>query len=136
MPIQTVRDWKKQWERGGVPAEVKSEVAAVAEDVIDKFEGVRDMALDKIVELIPNATERQIPALATLVGILSDKIDRAKGLDTRKLEVEHTIANPDDVAKSLLGMVSGAVDAANQRQQIIDAEVVEQAPAALNPPAS
>jgi transposase-like protein len=136
VPYTTVSDWKKEWEKsGGPPPSVEAKVAVVATQMVDRFTHVRDMALDKVAELIPQATERNIPALTTLVGVLTDKIDRANGLDKRKIEVEHTIQTPEEVSNILKGLVIGAVAAANERHEIIDAEVVEQAPLALNPPA-
>lgn len=135
VPQATVRLWKKTWDKNGLPDAVQEELPAVVAETVSSQERVRDMALLKIEELIPEATVKNLSTLATVYGILTDKIDRAKGLDkqTHKHEVEHTITNPDAVAESLKSLMVGAIDAANERHQIIDVEVEEQAPLGLPP---
>jgi hypothetical protein len=90
-------------------------------------EGVRLKALRQIDIKIPSATPS---ALIAIVGVLDDKIARVKGIGQSR-KVEHTLVLPsaEEARKLMQGFLEGGLAAARQRDgEIIDAEVVEQAP--------
>lgn len=127
VPQQTVRDWKKEWETRGVPAPVEEIAEEIAGEFVETALRVRDKALAQIELLIPDTRASDIQKLATIVGILEDKRRMAEGLATKRTEVTHTLPSPEEMRDLMSGFVSGAVEAARERDAvIIDAEVVEQ----------
>lgn len=130
VPESTVRKYRDQWEREGPPhvGDVESAVA----DFTTNAERVRDKALLAIEEKIPGA---KVGELTTLVGVLDDKIQRARGLAIGRVEHVHTLPPAEEI-KAVLGAVfQGSLEAAAQREsEIVDAEIIsveEQAPKAL-----
>jgi hypothetical protein len=62
-----------------------------------------------------------------VLGILDDKIARAKGLADRVTEHKITLPSRDDIVAALEGLRQGAIEAAVARDEVIvEAEVVEQ----------
>jgi transposase-like protein len=136
MPWQTLRSWKKQFEKyqnqeDTGPSMNRRMVEAIEKaggDFTDRAELVRDQALTKIQTLIPLTTEKNLTALINLTANLTDRIDRARGLAERTTNVEHhhEIHAPE-LAKALADYASLVRDESLQRQQeIIDVEVLEQ----------
>lgn len=122
IPESTVRSWKQKWETDGPPSYGEVEVAV--SDFTTDAERVRNKALASIEEKIPGA---KVGELTTLVGVLDDKIMRARGLATGR--VEHTLALPaaDEIREALSAVFQGAIQAAaNREADIIDAEVIEE----------
>lgn len=135
VPYMTVKNWKDQAEKEGVPPAVREELPVVAVDFTNEAVAVRDAAITKIRDLIPQATIKDLRSLATLVGILDDKVRLAQGLATSRKEEVHVHLNPEVVGKEIGDYIREALDAAQSRHEdITDVEfevVEEQAPAAL-----
>lgn len=129
VPYMTVKNWKDQWEEVGVPAVVQDVLPAVAVDFAHEGVQVRDTALLKIKELIPEATIKDLRSLATLVGILDDKVRLAQGLATsRREEIQVHVIDPEAVGHQIGAHIREALESAERRnQEIIDVELDEQA---------
>lgn len=122
VPESTVRMYKRKWESEGPPPIEGVEEAVEAFAV--RAERVRDKALDAIEDKIPNG---KIGELTTLVGVLDDKITRAKGLSTGRVEHVHSLPDAEVIREALGAVFQGALQAAAQREEeIIDAEIVEE----------
>jgi transposase-like protein len=132
VPESTVRRWRDEWERSGVPQEVQELATKEAEDFAARAERVRDLALVEWERLV-RAGEAKPKDLMLGIGILTDKALRARGLATT--QVDHRLALPsgDEVAELLASFVGGVRALSDERQGIIDAEVVENKPKALSP---
>ena len=88
---------------------------------------VRENAMNKLEELIPQAEVRQLSAIATVVGIMDDKIRLATGLATKRTETVQILPSREDMKELMSGFVDGLVGAAENRAgEIIDVEVEEQ----------
>jgi len=125
MPESTVRRWRDEWEKNGPPR--MEEVEAAIGNFLEATERVRNKALLEIERQI-EAGELKNAALVTAFGVLTDKIDRAKGIGSR-VEHEHRLALPshEELASLMVGAVEAAKIAARERdEEIIDAEVIEQ----------
>lgn len=132
VPESTVRSWKQKWETEGPPA------MGAVEDAVTDFttdaERVRNKALIAIEGKIPDA---KVGELTTLVGVLDDKIQRAKGLAIGRVEHVHSLPPAEEIRKALGAVLDGALALASKREgEIVDAEIIEveeQAQKALPP---
>lgn len=122
VPEQTIRDWKRQWDENGVPPEVEEAFSLEAEASLDRMERVRDKALALIEGRLHEHKPRE---LATLFGILDDKIRLTKGLATQRTETVSALPSPEEMKALFQGMVVGAIAAQAKREQ--EVIVVEQA---------
>jgi transposase-like protein len=128
VPYMTVSNWKKQWEKEGVPDVVGDALIPIAVDFANEGVTVRDAALLKIKELIPEATIKDLRSLATLVGILDDKVRLAQGLATSRKEEVHIVVDPEAVGRQIGQHIQSALESATKRaEDITDAEWTEQA---------
>lgn len=125
VPVSTIRRWRDEWDRlEGLPP--PSAVDEAIGSFADKADTIRWKAL---VEL-----ERQLGAakpadLIKIVGILDDKITRARGLADRTVEHRHVLPTADELRELVQGFAEATRQAALERAgDIIDAEIVEQAP--------
>ena len=133
MPIATVREWKVKWETEGVPPAVID--APAMEEAVDTFVAdaarVRDKALARLEVVIDESDKPR--DLATVIGILDDKITRAKGLPTSRTEtltvgIEGT---PEQVQALFTNWAQKSVaDASTRASDLIEveAEVVSEQP--------
>lgn len=127
VPYMTVKSWKDKWEEVGVPAVVSDVLPALVTDFVDDAVQVRDMSLLKIKELLPQARIQDLRSLATLIGILDDKVRLAQGLATTRSESVHVHVDPETVGNQIGAHIRAALESATLRaDEIIDAEVVEQ----------
>jgi transposase-like protein len=124
VPENTVRDWKTRWAKDGVPPEIEALAVGVAHEFADAAEGVRDKALRLLDGKLADMSGRD---LAWVVGVLTDKVMRARGLDKKTVEHKHTLPTPDEVQALVAGFASGIREAAVARDEIIEGHVVEQA---------
>lgn len=125
LPESTIRRWRDEWEEDGPPD--TSLVAEATGDFVQEAERVRDAALAEMERKIPAATPS---ALVAMVGMLTDKIALARGLATSRSETVHSLPPAEEIARTLGAVLQGALAAAQSRSEdIIDAEIVEQAPA-------
>jgi hypothetical protein len=88
---------------------------------VDHASRVRKQAMEKLEELIPQAESKQLSAIATVVGIMDDKIRLASGLATKRTETVHTLPTREEMQELMSGFADNLVAAANDRA----AEVVE-----------
>lgn len=130
VPEQTVRNWKKKWDdEGGPPPEVSDVVETkIAPQFVETATRVRDAALAKIEELIPETDVKDLARLVTVFGTADDKIRLALGLATSRKEVTHSLPSPEEMRELAQSFAQGAVEAAlNRDADIIDVTVEEQA---------
>jgi len=125
IPVSTIRRWRDEWQR----LESLPSVDAVNEamgDFADKAETIRWKAL---VELERQLSTAKPHDLIKVIGILDDKITRARGLADRTVEHRHVLPSAEEV-RELVGSFAEATRQAalDRAEDIIDAEIVEQAP--------
>jgi transposase-like protein len=131
IPESTLRSWRDDWDKNGAPQTEVLEVAA--KEFMAEGKEIRGMALDvirqKLVLLAQNPKEAKIAELTTLVGVLTDKIDRATGLDSSsRVDHHHHLPSREELHDLMGGFIDGAIEAATRRAgDVIDAEIVEQA---------
>jgi len=133
MPVATVRDWKVKWETEGAPPELTD--AQALEKAVDNFVAdaarVRDKALERLEQIIPESDKPR--DLATVIGILDDKITRAKGLPTSRTETLSVgiQGTPEQVQALFTNWAQKSVsDASTRASDLIEveAEVVSEQP--------
>lgn len=124
MPVSSVRYYKTQWEEKGVPTTVVEAVPAVVGEFIADAERVRDKLLIALEEAVDagKITPREI---VTAIGVLTDKVRAAKGLDAKK--VEHSITLPDAeemraLFAGVIGDVVGQAQTRNDELEVLDGE--------------
>lgn len=117
----TVRRWKAEFQAGNVPDQ--DSIDAQVDEFVSDAEVVRAEALAILRDKLPEAKPSE---LITVVGVLDDKIVRAKGLATSRNEHVLQLPSREEMAELLGGAVEGAIAAAQRRQaEIVDADVVE-----------
>jgi transposase-like protein len=127
IPTNTLRYWVKGWNEDGPPDAVLDEIPAQMYEFVHHANRVRQNAMDKLEELIPQAEVKQLSAIATVVGIMDDKIRLATGLATKRTETVQILPSREDMKELMGGFVDGLVGAAESRAgEIIDVEVEEQ----------
>lgn len=127
VPHSTFRYWVQEWEENGPPSEVIEKLPEQVYEFVHHASRVRESAMTKLEELIPEAEVKQLSAIATVVGIMDDKIRLASGLATKRTETVHTLPTRDEMKELMSGLVDGIVGAAEIRAgDIIDVEVEEQ----------
>ena len=126
IPENTVRDWKRAWEKGGLPATVEQAQQGAVDEFVDQATHIRNLYLRRLEELVE--TETNARNVATVVGILDDKLVRAAGKPTSRTEqVGGLLPSPEEFKAALTGWAIGAVQAANERRaDIIEVQDVEQ----------
>ena len=131
VPLATLRYWIKHPESAPPSDE---QVQAAVDGFVEGAERIRDAALKKLGDLVTND---QVSArdLITTLGVLDDKITRAKGLPTQRTEHQHALPSREELAGVLGAAITGMIEMAERRDdEIIDGEVVEVAPLALPSP--
>ena len=117
----TIAYWVKQWEENGPPERLDDKIRANAYEFVHHASTVRQKAMDKLEELIPDAEIKQLGTLATVVGIMDDKIRLAQGLATKRTETVHTLPTKEEMKELMSGFADNLVSAAEDRAS----EVVE-----------
>ena len=115
LPHTTLATWAKKWETDGPPANLDSKITNNAYEFIHHASRVRENAMLKLEELIPLAEVKQLSAIATVVGIMDDKIRLATGLATKRTETVHTLPSKEDMRELMSGFAEGLVSAAEDR---------------------
>lgn len=141
IPLPTLRTWIREWDKQGgePPATVTELVPEVKDAFLEKAEKIRTDVLDKIESVIPDATIKNLTPLATTLGILTDKIDKIRGVDVQhhKHEHKHVLPSAEEAASFVSGFLEAAMKQQEQREQdIIDVDVIEEQPLGLLPPVS
>jgi transposase-like protein len=127
LPENTVRRWRNEFNDEGPPSTEMVEQAA--SDFVATAERIRNKALDWAEEMIDQRDAKvKMNDLNNLAGTLQDKIDRAKGLDAKRVDVQHHLPSADEARELLRGFVQEmAVASAGRDAEILEAEIVEQA---------
>lgn len=124
VPISTIRRWRDEWNRleSLPPAEL---IDVTIGDFTDKAESIRWRAL---VELDRQLQTAKPADLIKIIGILDDKITRARGLADRTVEHRHVLPSAEELRELVSGFAEATRQAALERaDEIIEAEIVEQA---------
>ena len=111
----TVAYWVKEWEKNGPPEHLDGEIRKNAYEFVDHANRVRKQAMEKLEELIPDAEAKQLSAVATVVGIMDDKIRLAQGLATKRTETVHTLPTREEMKELMSGFADSLVSAAEDR---------------------
>ena len=127
VPHGTMRHWVAEWEENGPPEKVVDQLPGKVYEFVHHASKVRESAMHKLEELIPQAEVKNLSAIATVVGIMDDKIRLASGLATKRTETVHTLPSREDMKELMGGFVEGLVGAAETRAlEVIDVEAEEQ----------
>jgi transposase-like protein len=134
IPEPTIRRWRNEWAAEGPPPTDMIEQEATG--YIGEAEVVRNLALRRIKERLESDNVKEqgtLPQLATVYGIVTDKIDRARGIADRTVEHRHSLPSPDEIRGALTALVAGVQQGhAAREEEIEDAEIIEE-PRALPP---
>lgn len=127
IPEQTVRDWKKSWDKdGGPPQELLDAAQHLSAEFVEQATSVRDILLEQYRAALQRG-EIKPDKMPIHIGIFDDKIRLHKGLATSRTESVSALPNPEQIVSLLGAIAARAVEAADRRDEdIIDAEVVEQ----------
>lgn len=133
IPISTVRLWKQQWERDGVPQSVEMALTEAKDDFVENASRVRDKALERLGQVIETSDKPR--DLATVVGILDDKIARARGLPTSRTEnVSIGIqGSPEQVQALFTQWAQNTITAGVERHADIESSAWEEQPEGDSP---
>jgi transposase-like protein len=135
IPEPTIRRWRNEWASEGPPP--LDQVEEAATDWLSNAESVRDLSLRRIRERLESDNVKDqgtLPQLATVYGIVTDKIDRARGIADRRVEHVHALPSPDEIRGALTALVAGVQQGhAVREEEIEDAEFEETSPRALPP---
>ena len=126
VPKTTVKRWKLEWEKEGVPEEVQVALLPVVTDFVAEAKRVRDKLLMKFEEMVDDGKATP-SAVITGLGILTDKIRAYENIPTSKVEHQIKLPPADELRDLFLGAVDGVVEAATQRAadiKVIEAEPV------------
>lgn len=125
IPITTVREWKRAWEEKGVPEPVAEAAERQAGEFAERAEHARDIALEKWIEQV-NAGTVSARDLMVGIGILTDKLNLAKGLATNRTEQVKKLELPK--AEELADFAQAALAAARTRAIEIDEADIRELP--------
>jgi len=127
VPENTVRRWRDDFKKNPPSVEL---IEHAAGDFVGEADEIRMMGLTalrgKLEQLVANPKDVNVGQVTTMIGILTDKIDRASGLADRRVEHEHRL-NSGDIRDALVGFVSDMQQLARSREyEIQEAEIIEQ----------
>lgn len=130
MPESTIRRWRSEWDRVGPPK--LEEVEQATSEFLDDASEARGLALEVVVLklklLKENPKDVNVAQVTTLIGILTDKIDRAKGLDQGgRVDHFHHLPAPEELRALMGEYVAGSISAAERRaEEIVDVEFFQE----------
>lgn len=128
VPVSTIRRWRSEWDR----LESLPSHDAVNEAMGNFAERAESLRWKALVELERQLSTARPGDLIKIVGILDDKITRARGLADRTVEHRHVLPSAEELSALVQGFAEATRQAALERAgDVIDAEIVEQAPRAL-----
>lgn len=121
IPEGTLRKWIADWEEHGPPDTQVEIIGELAGEFVEAATTVRDEALGILRAKLPRA---KVSELVAAVGMLTDKINMARGLATSRTEHVATLPPAEEVAKVLGTALQQALQAAQERDNdIVDVEV-------------
>lgn len=123
VPESTVRNFKREFESNPPsPEAVEKEIETG--DYAGDLEVLRTELALALRREIPHMKGRD---LAVALGIVDDKLTRARGLATERTETVHRLPSAEELALAGQMLAQGAIEAARQRQnEIVEANVREQ----------
>ena len=124
VPRATILSWKRKWAEDGIPDDFFEPLEKATDDFIKEASEVKALAVARMKEIIP--TEKNLYHLSQTVGILDDKITRARGLPTQREARSIELPSPEKVKKIFQGYIAEITSAAQERSDIIDIEFEEQ----------
>lgn len=119
IPESTIRDWRAEWDRDGVPPELLEVSETIATDVLGEMEEVRDLALVALKAAIKSGDLKN-EKLITVIGVLEDKIRLGKGLVTSRSETVQSLPDPKELQELLGGYIRDSLDLAKKREEEIE----------------
>lgn len=124
VPVSTVRDWKTEWENGGVDTETVEALPALAVDFVEDATRIRDKLLIHL-ERLADQGKLNARETTTGIGVLTDKIRAYKQI-AETIEHHHTVEIPalTELEERLGGALKELVAAGQERQRVID-QVIE-----------
>jgi transposase-like protein len=124
-PESTVRGWKKDFAENGPPS--AEAIEEVSSDFIKDGERIRNKALDRIEQVLDDPLSKpKLAELNTTVGVLTDKLNTARGLDVKRVEHQHHLPDAEEARELMRGFASELIAMSASRDgEIIDAEIVE-----------
>jgi transposase-like protein len=124
-PESTVRLWKKDFSTKGPPS--ADAVATVSADFVADGERIRNKALLRAEEMVDDrSTNLKLAELTALSGMLTDKLNTARGLDVRRVEHQHRLPDAEEARELMRGFASELIAMSASRDgEIVDAEIVE-----------
>lgn len=132
IPENTLRRWRDDWAKNGPPV-IEEEIQQAVTDYVSGMITARDTAVE-VIQLKLNLLKQdpksaKLAELSTVVGVLDDKISRAKSLDTgNRVDHYHHLPQPEELRALMGEFIQGSIQAAERRaEEIVDAEIVEQA---------
>lgn len=128
IPLGTIRYWLKQ-EREGKSSKtvIQLKQQVVSRAFADTSVRIRTKALDRLELMLDDPDQKFNPQqLATVVGILTDKLDRINTLTMTHTESSTEPIDESAVAERLGHFLNENSEAAVERRNVIDAELVEQ----------
>lgn len=125
----TLRRWRDQAKRGNGPSEEL--VEAAVDDFVSTATRIRNKALTALEQAI-DAGKVRPSELNAIAGTLDDKLTRASGLPTSRVETQPAMSR-EEMALAMGAVIQGAIEAARNRQEVIEAEVVPELPPADTP---
>jgi transposase-like protein len=124
-PESTVRLWKKDFATKGPPS--ADAIEEVSSDFVADGERIRNKALLRAEEMVDDrSTNLKLAELTALSGMLTDKLNTARGLDIRRVEHQHHLPDAEEARELMRGFASELIAMSAARDgEIIDAEIVE-----------
>ena len=121
IPDGTIRSWSRKWEQDGPP--MLDDLEEAAGDFIDHADRTRWKAIKVLDHKIKDAKPSELIAV---IGVLTDKIDRARGLALNRVEHVHALPSAQEMAETLGVALQGVLQAARERQEeIVEANVID-----------
>lgn len=123
-PESTVRNFKREFETNPPSPQAVEARDIAAGDYTGDLEQIRQELATALRKQIPEMKGKD---LAVALGIVDDKLTRARGLATERTETVHRLPSAEELALAGQMLAQGAIEAARQRQQeIMEANVREQ----------
>lgn len=115
----TLTYWVKDWKANGPPEALDGKISEKAYEFVHHASRIRKDAMLKLEELIPQAEVRQLSAIATVVGIMDDKIRLASGLVTRRTETTHSLPSKAEMKELMGSFVDTLISSAEERSAVL-----------------
>lgn len=135
IPNATLRYWAKQEREGKTSTTVlQLKQQVVSRAFADTSTRIRTKALDRLEQMLDDPEQKFNPQqLATVVGILTDKLDRLNTLTLTHTETTKEPVDEHKIAEGLSKFLEANSESATERRNVIDAEMVEQSTQDLAP---